>query len=218
MKKSLKLLYLFVVCGTFCLSVAACSDEDDEPEVPTTNDVLYNINYYSELLKCTPEDGVLSFKGYYSTFIPSSRTYIYELHVPAKGGKYELSINEAASWIGDEPCKLPAFRTWHSHLTCILEYAEGFENGPSDNDTGYIYSFLDDRMVNESAEWKAPFGHATTGFSKVVFDIEPNEKSSERNYEAIFEFTSIDFDDSSKEEYVFHYCGDIQLKIYQDAR
>lgn len=217
MKKSLKLLYLFVLCGTFCFSVAACSDENDEPEVPTTNNVFHNINYYSELLKCTHEDGELTFKEFYSTIVPGMRTYFYELHIPAKGGKYELSLNEGASWKGDEPSVLPPFNTWHSHLTCIREYAEGFENGPSDNDTGYIYRFLDDRRVNESAEWKAPFGHANTGFSKVVFDIEPNEKSSERNYEVIFEFTSIDFDDSSK-EYFSHYCGDIELKIYQDAR
>lgn len=216
MKKSLKLLYLFVVCGTFCLSVAACSDENDEPELP--NEDIDNNYYYSDLLKCSSEDVTLSFKEFYSPILTGYDAYVYELHIPAKGGKYELCINERASWKGDEPSVLPPFNTWHSHLTCIREYAEGFENGPSDNDTGYFYRFLDDRRVNESAEWEAPFGHATTGFSKVVFDIEPNEKSSERNYEAIFEFTSIDFDDSSKEEYVFHYCGNIELKIYQDAR
>ena len=61
MKKNFKLLNLFVLCGMFLLGFTACSDENDEPQVPTTDLVSYNTNYYSELLRCSQE-GTLSFK------------------------------------------------------------------------------------------------------------------------------------------------------------
>lgn len=215
MKKNFKLLNLFVLCGMFLLGFTACSDENDEPQVPTTDLVSYNTNYYSELLRCSQE-GTLSFKEYYSLFIPKSRTYLYELHIPAEGGKYELSLNEGASWVGDEPNLFPPFSKWHSHMSGIEEYSNGFENGRTENDKSFIYTGVDNIYANEAAKREAPFGYVTTGFSKIVFDVKPNEKSSERYYMALFQFNSIEVDDSSIRN--FYNCADVELYIYQGAR
>ncbi len=210
MKMNRKLLVLAVASAG--LWVGSCSSESDEPVVPSTD----SPSYYRDLLKCSSEEGILAFMEFIEDPSAMSKEYVYELHVPADGGRFELSLNERASWTGDEQSVFPPFSTWHSHIRYTHQYAEGFEAGPTDGDRGYTFMFKDDIGVNESAEWQASFGYVSTGFSNIVLDIEPNETSAELNHKAGFVFTSTAVDDSSRGN--IYICAEITLMIYQGVR
>lgn len=191
------------------LSLFACSENNDEP---TTDTTAYS-SYYQDLLKCESPRGTLSFNAFVHNASAMSDEYIYELHVPAEGGTYDIALNDDALWVGEAPIKLPDLKTWHSHVKYSLHYAYGFEYGPSDTDDGYTFMFEDDLGVNKSHEWQASFGSMTTGFSKITLNIKPNTTSSIQNHEAVFVFAST----AETETPNIHICADIILKIYQEV-